>query len=419
MKYMSILLAGLFLLTAATQAKYEPNHFDPDNAAHWYRKAFDLYTEPNDIDFDGFVRGESKLTPQIEQYLKSQEPVIDLIKKASQIEHCDWEYNHYLYEYKNFNIDSEVYDYIRQIKKMCLLIYYQIEVDLYNGHIDKAIGHTKLIFKIARDIDSTATLPSIFSCGQRNTGYLFINKILDALPAQSAHLTEIKIILFREANYRYSTFDDKLSYLIKWAEQYCNKSHFQIEDEAKEWFSLLRIISDLCKECDDDFYERNARFYINRLSQAKQLCQLPYPQQIEKMDKLGNDLSQRLERYILKRFPNNIPDDFELTKEDYEYLEKCDYVVAALLFPLSVEIQREVITQNRLNTLRCAVMLRQTYDKTNKLSDRIPLSYPKDVFSNKPFILHKTETGFEIAVPRENLLHNEKAKYKFKLPDEK
>ena len=43
-----IALLALLTITAAATAQYDPNHFDPDNAAHWYRKAFALYEEPND-----------------------------------------------------------------------------------------------------------------------------------------------------------------------------------------------------------------------------------------------------------------------------------------------------------------------------------------------------------------------------------
>lgn len=113
----------ILILTAAAaaQAKYDPNHFDPDNAAHWYRKAFE-FLEPFDFDATGkyfaskqriippdsdtkkigrqlennrqlreYIYGEIELNDNIESQVKKE--VVDLFLKASKCKFCDWGYD--------------------------------------------------------------------------------------------------------------------------------------------------------------------------------------------------------------------------------------------------------------------------------------------------------------------------------------
>src|SRR5210317_2210807 len=49
-KYSTLLYLLLIVCPpVCTFAQYDPNNFDPDNATHWYQRAFVLYEEPNDI----------------------------------------------------------------------------------------------------------------------------------------------------------------------------------------------------------------------------------------------------------------------------------------------------------------------------------------------------------------------------------
>ena len=91
----AITILTIVLLSTCALAAYDPNNFDPDNAAHWYRKAFALYEGPNDIDLSDFINGDIELTPKIERFLKKQQPVIDLLQKAAAINYCDWEFDPY------------------------------------------------------------------------------------------------------------------------------------------------------------------------------------------------------------------------------------------------------------------------------------------------------------------------------------
>jgi len=85
-----VIIVTITLISNCAIGAYDPNNFDPGNAAHWYRKAFALYEEPEGLDLKAYTLDEAELTPKLEQYLKKQKQIVDLVIKAAQIEHCDW-----------------------------------------------------------------------------------------------------------------------------------------------------------------------------------------------------------------------------------------------------------------------------------------------------------------------------------------
>ena len=55
LKLQFLVIVGIMLSSSFVLGAYDPNDFDEGNAAHWYRKAFALYEEPEGIDPSEYV----------------------------------------------------------------------------------------------------------------------------------------------------------------------------------------------------------------------------------------------------------------------------------------------------------------------------------------------------------------------------
>ena len=82
------IFAVLVLLVSAPSAFAYP----PDNAAVLYYKAFMLYESPDNIGpmLWDYWKGNIKSNEKIEEFMKKNRRVIDMVLDASRIDHCDW-----------------------------------------------------------------------------------------------------------------------------------------------------------------------------------------------------------------------------------------------------------------------------------------------------------------------------------------
>ncbi len=164
---------AILILSLSAFAKYDPNNFTPDNAAYWYQKAFDLYEEPNGFDLSDYTTGDVKITPQVEQYLIRQQPVIDLLKKAAQIEHCDWQFD---------PLADGIYSvnpYLSKAKKTTLLL---LADGKYKERKDPDIGINTLfepVLQLASHIDSGVLIDHLVALGLRSMTYDDIREYLN------------------------------------------------------------------------------------------------------------------------------------------------------------------------------------------------------------------------------------------------
>jgi hypothetical protein len=77
----------LALLVSATSALAYP----PDNAAVLYYKAFMLYESPEQtIDLWDYWKGNIESNEKIEEFMKKNRRIIDMVLDATRIDHCDW-----------------------------------------------------------------------------------------------------------------------------------------------------------------------------------------------------------------------------------------------------------------------------------------------------------------------------------------
>ncbi len=413
---------AILVLAAATtaQAKYDPNHFDPDNAAHWYRKAFELYEEPNDIGLSEYIRFKTGLSPEIEQYLKSQKSVIELLNKAADIEHCDWQFDPWAE-------DRYVPTYFFKAKRCPDLL---LSNARYRGNKREASTLIKqienyLIFTQRLDFgESMSYLHIIF---RRATIYQFLQDYLNCYPdCPVEHLHAVRQLLQREQTRKYCSNIDLIDHKIKVAKVVLNEptKHFPINNRV--WELLLNPEQNTVGQA---FYQKNYQCYEDYVEKAKQAVSLPYPQAVEKIRQIEKVYRDKWDIYI-KRF-QDFSNDYKATQEDCDYTQQFDFVFTVWMEsiyytklsrnPLFLDYQTRAETQ--LNALLAGLDLLIAYRQTKVVPNSMPPEAPKDLFSEKAFLIIITDKGFKLKCqgkserPFGNKIEYDE--YEFVLPEEK
>jgi hypothetical protein len=241
-------------LSVCTFAQYDPNHFDPNNAAHWYRKAFALYEEPNDIDLDAYIGGKIELTPAIADFLKSQKPVIDLVTKAAQIEHCDWQHEYLA----NGTFSLPPYSYSGKNIAILLLAYGKYQEDTNPDITINSIFEPPL--RLASHIDSNVLIDHLVACAIRSITYDEILKYLNRhLNCSVAYLDRAEMFIRNKAVRPKISYADTMNSEIKFAtiiltqyKEYIYNDTYWIQD----WGVPVEKLSEA-------FYKRNQYCPVN------------------------------------------------------------------------------------------------------------------------------------------------------------
>ena len=409
-----ILYLGMFLvLSFCTFAKYDPNTFDPDNAAHWYRKAFALYEEPNGIDLGEFVYGEMELTPKIEKFLEKQQPVIELIKKASQLEHCDWEIEPLLHDI------SPHLDVAENAKNISYFLLANIRYCETKNQKRKIFDDFKLSLQLAYNIDSNVLIRHLTSLALRTMTYDAIHEYLNRhLDCKINFLYNIENLIKKEYQlYKFSYIDTRnhgVKLAIKHLTDY--KKHIYSDKWwTEEWGIPVEKLS-------EDFYRRNLDFHKNYMHTIQNFLELPYPEATKKIDLFNQTFFESIRNYfsehkeaIDKRI-NNL-DGLMLADIELEHIEKCDFlytIISASHLTTTFSIETKTLT--KLNALKVGTKLLIEHRETKEIPETLPLNSPIDLFSNKPFLIVKTEDGFKLKCQGKDLTNDEINEYEFKLP---
>ena len=432
LKWLCLLI--LCPLPLCVAAPYNPNTFTPDNAAYWYPKAFNLYEDPNGFDLADYTGGDIELTPQIEHYLISQQPVIDLLKKAAQIKHCDWQYD---------PLANGFYSpapYLDNAKKAAFLL---LADGRYQETKNPDTG-TKTLFEpvlqLASHMDSDDPINHLLVLALRSTTCNYIREYLNRHPNMPlTDLYEAKTLLRNESARYTITYKDTVIRSIENTQKiltdykrYVYSDHF-----------LVKQIGIPAEKLSEDFYTRNLQFYNHYMDEYKNYLNLPYPDAYQKITDLGEKLKEKGRLYFMEyreQLRKKIEDyeseilpkiiQKELTPAsiqslgprlfsdiDIEYLENCDFLYSLFCVPTSPKVfSLDTEIRTKLNALQTGINLLLRYRKNKSLPDKLPFNNPGDLFSNKPFELIKTGNGFKLKCQGEDLDYNEVYGYEFKLP---
>lgn len=432
---MNILLAGLFLLTAAAQAKYDPNHFAPDNAAHWYRKAFELYEEPKDIDLGDYIHGEVELSPEIRFFVEKQQPTIDLLKKAAAAKHCDWQFD----PYENGRYSSP--PYLTDVKDIAVFLLAEIR---HKEDMQQDINireHFRLVLQLASHLDSTSAINHLVSTAIRSMTYETIHEYLNRHPDLPLEkLYQAKALLQDKSIQPVITYKDVVTQDIENTRRILTdyKTHFYSDH------FLTKGLGIPAEQLSDSFYQRNLAFYIDYMKKYQQFLDFPYPKASQEIIASGQELNAQARLYFkeyqeqlrekIEKYESELVDEIiQMDEGDYEFkqlelkllsevnvehLEKCDFLYTALLGGPKSVTSLSIYTRNRTqrNALEAGISLLIRYRKKGKLPENLPPSLPKDLFSEKPFLIIKKDNGFKLKCQGENLSRHEFHEYEFVLP---
>jgi hypothetical protein len=399
LKWLFLLILLASRLSAATG--WDPNTFTPDNAAYWYQKAFDRCEDPNGFDLDEYAAGDIELSPQIEKYLIHQQPVIDLLKKAAQTKHCDWQFEPLA------NGTFSLPPYLCDAKKAAYLL-------LANGRYQKLKNpdiNLNILFEpilqLASAIDSDFLINHLTALALRATTYNQIHEYINRHPNWSlTDLYRMETFIVNEVKRPKLSYADTMNGEIKSAKRMLTEYKQYIYNDTF-WTQVWGIP---VEKLSEDFYKRNYLFFQDYMLRRETYLNLPYPEATEKCLQLKDDLRNRFKQYFADYTDifqeNRVYNENTQLLEDVkiELIEDCDFlftVISDVDIPGIFSVDTK--TNNYLNALQAGIKVLIRYRTTSHIPENMPFNSPKDLFSDKPFLIIKTADGFKLRCQGEDL----------------
>jgi len=409
-KYSKLLYLLLIVcFPVCTFAAYDPNHFDPNNAAHWYRKAFALYEEPNNIDLKAFVDGEIESTPELRQYLKRQQTVIDLFSKATQIEYCDWKFDRYkdIWNFGNNNYASDVVDCV-------LLILANTRHHEQNLSPEKVINTWRQCFNAAQHIYHPNDWDMLLSIAIKSKCYSYIHDYMERNPDMTQNeLILLKNLLLDESNGRVISLNELLDDRINFARTALTKHKDQ---KPKTEPYIEQILALKGQEGWNDFLDKTLSIYEKHINNLRVAVNTPPALRYTAISLA--DQSATNARDILEKF-SSLPENYVPTQKDYDDLMRISGYLFAIRETPTLHVYRwQMYYDTKRNAILTAISLLLEYHNSGNLPEEVSANSPKDAFGNQPFTLIKTGTGFTLKSQSMDIMKDKYPEYEFKLPKE-
>lgn len=395
----------ILTVSAGAVAQYDPNHFDPENAAHWYRKAFHSLT-PFDYEATGkyffsrkgliepdsdtkeiekrfenssqlrkYLKGEIELNNEIEKQVKDKKNTIDLFIKASKCKFCDWGYCNL----ENLS-QKEGLQYISEQSMLSdglSLVLVDSLVSAETNMPDEAVEQYSSAFIINRHCFSTSLNyglcdRDIISCTQH------------LLPLLADHPTAL----------------DKLKNSLEDFIDNRPTCEARFDESTEEYMKIIISQKDnIAKSAESKGIVLTGTFDINRYREYRQELQqawiLPYQEAYPEIEQVRRKFSAD---------PDNSPVDIN------------SYVIS--LYDRNIVQNRCTDTYYRTtdNAIYVASVIYLYHAKNGTLPSKLPPGMPNDLYSEKPFLFIKTEDGFKLKCQGEDLRHEIFHEFDFKFP---
>jgi hypothetical protein len=400
---LAVSIFTILTLSGWAGAQTSPRLSDPANAAYWYQKAFDLYGDPNDIDLKAYARGKTPLTPEIEQVILKQKPVLDCLAKAARSDYCDWDFD----PFDNLELPAP---YLMSAMKVENLLLAEIRIAQQCNPQEFPFHTIESTLWLSSYKDSKDSLNHMMSLALRSAVYPLI---IDAIN-KSPYLTQNDFLalktLLANTSKGYCSFIQTLSYKIN-AAGIILKSPEKFFGQSSPSLSYYGFLANR----SDEFYKRNYTYHKKYIMSIQKSLDLPYPEAYQELKRIEDTVSEKLKEFRT-RLPI-LPKGQQLTEDEKSYIDTCDFLYTALFRSTgsnSFNLEMSINTQQ--NALIAALDLLVEYQKSNTLPDATPADNPKDLFSDKPFLLIKTDGGFILKCQGQDLSRNKTHEYSFKLP---
>ena len=381
-KTKTVTFTVLVLFVSATSAFAYP----PDNAAVLYYKAFMLYESPDNIGnmLWDYWKGKIESNEKIEECLKKNRRIIDMVLDASRIDHCDWGLD--------YSRGTEVLlPPHHKARDIFALLAAEARMQADRGDYKKALGRCISICRMARHLNERPIISYLVGIAINAANNQCITLFLSEMPLNTEILTWLRGELAELDKQPFS-----IEPVLRWKREagIISMSPERIRDAVESGLDdgpAKKKILERISTANQQFYAKNITYWNNFINSLEAAFDLPYPQGYAKLKKLDEELS--------KEFNTN-PD-------------------ATLTILFGGPWQRIFTLSVRFNThsnaLKAAIEIYIIKAKTGKLPDALPAGLPGDLFSGKDFKYEKTTDGFVLHCRGKDLDRDETYKYEFKV----
>ena len=365
--------------------------YPPDNAAVLYYKAFMLLHESENVPAEvmaDFMDGKVKSNEQIREYLKYNQPAIEILDEASKIEKCQWALDHS----KGFDLPMPE---LSKARKAAFLLVRDAQKLTEDGNIKEAFNRCLTAHRMANHISSDDLLISnLVGIAIHAKSDKTIKNILSRTSNSPEILTWLK-----DETFAVSQKQPSLKTMLK------AESEIAVREMRKEKIAdMLNLVPDddiwkklpvdsveKIKQGDEAFFKAGRTYYTNFIKDVQEILNMPYPEAYRKLE--------------------------ELTQKAIKDASTNPGAVFVVIFAPTLPklLTLEIRYKTSVNALNSALNIYAHKAKTGQLPDKLPAGLPGDLFSGKPFKYEKNADGFVLSCQGKDLSKDEIHKYEFKV----
>ena len=381
-KNRTLTFAVLVLLVSATSAFAYP----PDNAAVLYYKAFTLYESPDTIGnmLWDYWKGKIKSNEKIEECLKKNRRIIDMVLDASRIDHCDWGLD--------YSQGTEVLlPPHHKARDIFALLAAEARMQADTGDYKKALGRCISIYRMARHLNERPIISYLVGTAINGANNQCITHFLSEMPQDKEILTWLRGELTELDKQPFS-----IEPVLRWKRKagIISMSPERISDAVQAGLDdgpTKKKILERIRTANQQFFAKNITYWNNYMDSVEAAFDLPYRQGYAKLKKLDEELSK-------------------------EFNKNTDATLTTVFGPTWQRIYTLSIRLNtHSNAIKTAIEIYLIKAKSGKLPDALPAGLPGDLFSDKPFLYEKTIDGFILRCQGKEVSRNEVYNYEFKV----
>jgi len=245
--------------------------YPPDNAAVLYYKAFMLYEPEHQIDLWDYWKGNIESNEKIEEFLKKNRRIIDIVLDATQIDHCDWGLD--------YSQGTEVLlPPHHKAREIFTLLAADARAQADRGDYRKALGRCMSIYKMARHLNERPIICYIVGTAINAANHRCISQLLSEMPPEKEILTWLRNELAEFDKQPYSVkpalrWKREAGIISMSPERIGNVVRSGLDEGDFKEKILQRIAT-----ADEQFFERNRIYWNQYMADVISAFDLPYAQ---------------------------------------------------------------------------------------------------------------------------------------------
>jgi len=380
-KIKKVTFAVLVILVSAPSALAYP----PDNAAVLYYRAFTLYEPDNDIDLWDYFKGNIESNEKIEQYLKKNRRITNIVLDATGVDHCDWGFD--------YSQGTEILlPPLHKAREIFALLAAEARMQADRGNYRKALGRSMSIYRMARHLNERPIVCYLVGTAINSaTNKYLITQFLSEMPHDLETLTWLRDKLAELDKRPFS-----IEPVLRWKREagIISMSPGKIDNSVRSGLDDGPFKEKVLKkilEADKQFFDGNREYWNNYMGDIITTFDLPYSQAYSKLKQLDE-------------------------KPSKEYSKNPNATLTAAFSPTWSRIYN-ISTRlgSHSNAVKAAIEIYIIKAKTGKLPDSMPADLPPDLFSGKAFQYEKTKDGFVLRCRGKDLARDINRQYEFKI----